>query len=131
MADHMRIGELESRSGTPASTIRYYERIGVLPRPQRVNGQRRYGEQALDDLEAVQIGQGLGFSLDEIKALLREFREGGQPSQECRGLAERKLAELDELVDNARKMQGILEHGVSCSCSSLNGCYLTQAQDPA
>ncbi len=125
----MRIGEVEARTDTPASTIRYYERVGVLPAAERVNGQRVYDERVLENLEAVAIGQRLGFSLDEIKALLGEFREGGSPSQECRALARRKLGELEALIENAHRMQAILEHGVTCSCSSLQGCYVSDGGD--
>lgn len=131
MADRMRSGELESRAGTPASTIRYKVRLGVLSLRQRVNGQHRQGEQALDDLEAVRIAQAPGFSLDEIEALLREFREHEYPPQQCLGPARHKLAELEELAEDARKMQGILEDGVNCNCGALSSCILTQTQNPA
>lgn len=120
----MRIGEVASRTNTPASTIRYYERAGVLPEPKRVNQQRVYGEQVLEDLEAIRIAQDLSFSLDEIKALLSEFRHGGKPSQECQSLASQKLEELDQLIRDARRMKKILEHGVTCTCTSLQGCYV-------
>lgn len=66
----MKIGELASRANMPASTLRYYEKVGVLARPQRVNGQRVYPPDALKRLKVVRIAQGLGFTLAEIKLLM-------------------------------------------------------------
>lgn len=66
----MKIGELAERSGVPASTIRYYEKEGLLPKTQRgANGYRVYEDCALVHLELIQLGQSLGFSLDTIRAL--------------------------------------------------------------
>lgn len=127
MTNRLRIGEVAAATGVPASTIRYYERAGVLPEPARVNGQRAYQEDVIEDLGAIRMAQELGFDLADIRALLGEFRRGGRPSEECRELARQKLAELDQLTSNAEKMKAILEHGVSCTCTSLQGCYIGSA----
>ncbi|WP_242447891.1 MerR family DNA-binding transcriptional regulator [Serratia marcescens] len=58
----MKIGELAQRAGMAASAIRYYEQLGLLPKPVRgVNGYRVYGDSALERLHQIQIGQNLGF----------------------------------------------------------------------
>jgi len=124
----MKIGEVAERTQTPASTIRYYERIGVLPEPHRESGQRVYEKNVIEHLEAIGIAQNLGFSLEEIKMLLRTFRAAEDPSTECRRMADVKIRELDELVAKAQKMKRILEHGLSCQCTSLSGCYVSESK---
>ncbi len=58
----MKIGELAQRAGVAASAIRYYEQLGLLPKPVRgVNGYRVYSDSALERLHLIQIGQNLGF----------------------------------------------------------------------
>lgn len=124
----MRIGDVSERTGIPASTIRYYERIGVLPEPERANGQRVYEAQVLEYLRAISIAKELGFTLEEIALLLGTFRSGENPSETCRVMAREKLSELDELIHRARQMKQILEHGLKCTCSSLSGCYVTRGE---
>lgn len=120
----MKIGEVANRAGMPPSTIRYYEHIGVLPKARRIGGQRVYDDDIIEYLSAVATGQNLGFSLEEIKLLLGSFRGGENPSNECRKMAQAKIEELDELIAKAQRMKKILEHGLSCQCTSLSGCYL-------
>ena len=95
----MKIGELAERTNTPASTIRYYERAGVLPKPERISGQRQYDEKVIEELEAIKIAQNLGFNLDEIKLLLETFRSSQEPSEECRNLTQQKLVEIDKKLE--------------------------------
>ena len=65
------IGEASGRSGVNVETIRYYERIGIMPRPQRgANGRRNFDEKALARLAFIRRARDLGFSLDDIRALL-------------------------------------------------------------
>ena len=84
------IGEVASRAGVRASSIRYYESVGVLPEPVRESGRRRYGPDAVDRLRAIAVAQQAGFSLDEISELL-DGSEGGEVSGRLRELAKRKL----------------------------------------
>jgi MerR family redox-sensitive transcriptional activator SoxR len=121
----MKIGEVAQRAQTPASTIRYYEHIGLLPAPPRESGQRIYDVDIVEYLEAIAIAQSLGFTLEEIKTLLGRFRVGEDPSTECQQMAQMKIQELEELIVKAERMKQILEHGLSCQCTSLDGCYLS------
>ncbi|MAU11804.1 MAG: MerR family transcriptional regulator [Anaerolineaceae bacterium] len=127
----MKIGELAERTNTPASTIRYYERAGVLPKPERISGQRQYDEKVIEELEAIKIAQNLGFNLDEIKLLLETFRSSQEPSEECRNLTQQKLVEIDKIIAEAQNMKRILEHGITCNCASLQGCYLQEEKELA
>lgn len=67
----MRIGELARRTGLPPSRIRFYERVGLLKRVERLaNGYRDYADDAVLALGLIAAGQRAGFSLDELRALL-------------------------------------------------------------
>lgn len=121
----MRIGDVAEQAGVPASTIRYYEQEGVLPEPERHHRQRVYGPEVLEVLATIKIAQELGFTLEEIKTLLGSFRSPREPSDLCQEMARQKLRELDELIADARRMKDILKHGLTCRCTSLQGCYLT------
>ena len=123
----MKIGAIAERTQTPSSTIRYYERIGILPKTQRKNGQRVYDTDIIEYLEAIASAQSLGFSLEEIRTLLGTFQNGEDPSDECRTMAQAKIEELDLLIGKAQRMKQILEHGLTCQCTSLSGCYLNEA----
>ena len=122
----MRIGEVARRTSTPASTIRYYEQEGILPEPVRLNGQRMYDEEVLDELRAIKLAQNLNFTLREIKTLLDTFRSSTAPSSDCRQLAQQKLDELEQIIVEAQKMKRILEHGITCDCTSLQGCFIKE-----
>lgn len=92
----MQIGELARRSGIPASTIRFYERKGLLQTQRRSEGgYRLYDESALEHLQFIRFAQNLGFSLDELPALFR------QASAHSRGQDVDKEFILQRLHDKA------------------------------
>jgi DNA-binding transcriptional MerR regulator len=93
---NMKIGELAERSGIPASTIRYYEKEGLLPKAQRgANGYRVYQDHALDRLDLIQLGQNLGFSLDAIRSVVA--LQGDALKDALLGQLEERLEEIDRL----------------------------------
>jgi DNA-binding transcriptional MerR regulator len=92
----MKIGELAERTGIPASTIRYYEKEGLLPKAQRgANGYRAYQDNALERLDLVQLGQKLGFSLDAIRTVVT--LHGDALKDALLGKLEARLEEIDRL----------------------------------
>ena len=92
----MKIGELAERSGVPASTIRYYEKEGLLPKAQRgANGYRDYQDGALERLDLIQLGQNLGFSLDAIRTVAG--LHGDALKDALLGKLEARLEEIDRL----------------------------------
>ncbi|MCS0588104.1 MerR family transcriptional regulator [Massilia norwichensis] len=92
----MKIGELAERSGIPASTIRYYEKEGLLPKAQRgANGYRVYQDDALARLDLIQLGQTLGFSLDTIRSIAA--LHGTALKDALLGQLDARLAEIDRL----------------------------------
>ena len=135
----MRIGDVARTAGVRVSLIRYYEEIGLLPEPERVSGQRRYDERVLRRLAVVDVAQRAGLSLVEIRELLEH---GNDPmSARLRELAERRLPELDALIDRARRVRAWLEAATGCNCQSIDECALfdvdtvslpsTRARQPA
>lgn len=117
------IGEVAQRAGLRSSAIRYYEDIGVLPRPERVfGGHRRYSARVFQQLAFIQLAQRAGFSMAEIQTLVSGFDENAPLGVRWRSLAEQKLAELEELIARAQGMKRILENGIRCQCLDLDEC---------
>jgi len=105
------ISEVARRIGIQASAIRYYEQIGLLPPPHRIGGQRRYDSTGIYRLAVVQKARQLGFTLEEIRQLFLGFREGPptRTAARWRELSKRKLAELNELSQDVKTMQRLLQ----------------------
>lgn len=122
------IGEVARHSGMEASTVRYYERVGLLPPPEREGGKRRYDPSVLTVLAAIGVAKAAGFSLSEIKVLFDGFDGQEWPSKRWAGLADRKLKELDELAGRIEAMRQLLRRGLECGCLTLDDCELVQAE---
>jgi MerR family redox-sensitive transcriptional activator SoxR len=118
----MTIGKLAKESGVPASTIRYWERIRVLPQPARVNHRRRYPPDAVNSLAVLRLAQACGFHLPEMRRLLHGFAAGVSPSSRWRELARQKQAELDTRMAQLLAMRRLLDRVVRCRCPDLNEC---------
>lgn len=109
----MFIGEVAKRAGVNPKTIRYYEAIGLLPKPQRGrNGYRIYSTDVMELLRFARKAQGFGFRLSEIKELVTLRRTGQEPCVHVQALTERKIADLDErlkdLATLKKKLQALL-----------------------
>ncbi len=121
------IGEVARRTGIRPSALRYYEEVGLLPRTPRTGGRRRYGEQAVQMVEALRFAQQAGFTLDEIRKLFHGFDAKAPLGNRWRLLAEAKLRELDELQARIVQMRRALEQGLACGCMRIEDCMLTKA----
>jgi MerR family transcriptional regulator, redox-sensitive transcriptional activator SoxR len=97
------IGEVAERAGVSVSAIRYYERNGLLPKAERVGGQRRFDDGVVRRLEVVDVAKRAGFSLDEVRTLLVSIDEGAPAHRQLRALAAHKLPEIDARIERARK----------------------------
>lgn len=101
------IGSLAKAANVSVETIRYYQRRGLIPEPQRPpGGIRRYGSADIDRLMFVKTAQQLGFSLDEIADLLR--LEEGDHCQEASALAAQKLRDVRDKIDRLGKIEKVL-----------------------
>lgn len=122
------IGEVARSAGARPSALRYYESVGLLPRPERANGRRRYGGELLREvlrrLTVVRVAKQAGFTISEIRTLLDGFAEDVPPSERWRVLAQDKLPEVEALVERALGMKNLLERGLRCECLSMDDCAL-------
>ena len=118
----MTIGELSIRGNVPASTIRYWEQISILPKPERTGGQRRYTEAALDRIAVLRLAQACGFRLEEMRRLLHGFRPDVTASRRWRELAAKKRKELDERLAQVRAMRDLVDLVMRCNCPELADC---------
>ncbi len=118
------IGQIAAASGFAASAIRYYESVGVLPTPKRRNGRRVYDEGALDLLRAIGVAKAAGFSVEELRILFRGFAKGASLSRMWKDLAQRKLVELDAMIERANAMKDVLRAGLECDCLTPSDCRL-------
>ncbi|HJU37448.1 MAG TPA: MerR family transcriptional regulator [Gaiellaceae bacterium] len=92
----MRVGEVAERAGVNVETLRYYERRGLLPAPEREpSGHRRYDEETVRFLRAIKEAQALGFTLSEITDVLKAVRRSGRPSEALRVRMAAKIDEID------------------------------------
>lgn len=106
-AETMTIGGLAKAAGVNVETIRYYQRRGLLPEPDRPYGSiRRYGKADVERLTFVKTAQRLGFSLNEIAELLR--LEDGTHCEEASVLAEHKLVNVREKLADLRRIEHVL-----------------------
>jgi len=116
------IGDIARRAGLQASAIRYYERIGLLPRPARRGGQRRYEPSILEWLSLIALAREAGFTIREIRQLVRDFQPGSRPAARWRELAARKLTEIDTTIQRAERMRAVLRIAMDCGCFRLEDC---------
>lgn len=121
------IGEVSQRTGVSASTLRYYERVGLLPRPHRTSGQRRYGEEVILQIALIQLAQQVGFTLPEVHDLFGDFSDPHRMGRRFRAVSSRKLAEIDALIDRAQGMKALLEEGRRADCLRLQDSAIITA----
>lgn len=126
MSETLSIGAVAERAGLQASAIRYWERLGLLPKPARDGGRRRYDPGVLDLLAAIEVAKAAGFSLREIKHLFRGFDSRTRPSERWRRMATAKLEELDAMAARIEGMRALLERGLDCGCLTLEDCRLVR-----
>ncbi len=98
----MRIGQVAAASGVPAQTIRYYERRGLLPAPERgENGYRLYGDSTLTQVQFIRAAQAAGLTLVQIASILNLRRDGTTPCTHVHSLL---LAKLDDVRSRQAKL---------------------------
>lgn len=101
------IGRLARKAGVNVETVRYYQRIGLVPEPQKpAGGFRRYAPETIDRITFIKRAQALGFSLDEVRELL-ELGDGH--CADVRARAEEKRARIEARIAELKAMQTALE----------------------
>jgi Cu(I)-responsive transcriptional regulator len=133
MADGFSIGSLAKATDTKVETIRYYESIGLLPKPARTTGNyRSYAPVHLTRLGFIRRARDLGFSLDEVRALLRLSDNRSQSCERVDALAkahladvERKIADLEAL---RKELKGLIRQ---CGHGTIDQCRILEALAPS
>ncbi|MGZ3184096.1 MAG: Cu(I)-responsive transcriptional regulator [Telluria sp.] len=109
------IGEAAKASGVSAKMIRHYESIGLTGQARRTAaGYRTYSEQDVRVLQFIHRGRALGFSLEQISALLALWQDKGRASADVRELALRHIGELEEKIAAMQAMKRTLEELARC-----------------
>ena len=124
--DQITIGEVAKQAGIQASALRYYESIGLIPAPSRVNGRRQFDAAVLQRLAVIQLAKNAGFTIAEIQTLLHGFEPDTPPSARWRALAVEKLSEVDALIRRAEAMKQLLQAGLDCGCLRFEDCTIIE-----
>ncbi len=124
----IKIGEMSRRTGVNIETIRYYERIGVMPRPRRTEGgHRAYDDDQLKRLQFVRRGRELGFSLDEVRAMLRLVDDRALTCGEIHAMTVAHLADVKSKIANLRRLERVLEAmAAECSRGDIPDCPIIE-----
>jgi MerR family mercuric resistance operon transcriptional regulator len=123
------IGALSKQTGCNIETIRYYERIGLLPAPPRSEGGHRiYGEDHLKRLTFVRRSRELGFTLQEVRGLLRLVDGGDFTCADVKALTLDHAAEIRRKIVDLRKMERVLKEMASqCEANEVPACPIIDA----
>ncbi len=108
-AELLTIGEVARRAGVATSTVRFYERIGLVAADARISGQRRYRGETLRRLVFVGMLQDAGLSLDDIAGIL-----GAAHVSEWKVIARRRLEALDEEIERLQRARSYLGGALLC-----------------
>lgn len=107
----MNIGEAARASGVSAKMIRHYESVSLFPQAQRSSsGYRRYSSQEVSTLRFIRQARDLGFSIEQIRALLSLWQDRERPSREVKVLAQAHIDELEAKLKALQALQATLAH---------------------
>lgn len=126
------IGKLAAGAGTRVETVRFYERIGLLPKPDRTAGNyRSYSRSHAARLNFIRRARDLGFSLDMVRALLKMADQKDQDCAEVDAIARQHLAEVERKLTDLRAMRHELKDLINgCSRGSIAKCQIIQSLGP-
>jgi MerR family mercuric resistance operon transcriptional regulator len=128
--EELPIGELSRRSGVNIETIRYYERVKLLSPPRTASGRRIFGATELRILVFIRRARELGFSLDEIRALLRLSDPEKASCREVRDIASHHLQDIRSKLHDLKKLERLLATTVSrCSGRVAPDCPVLDILD--
>jgi MerR family mercuric resistance operon transcriptional regulator len=122
------IGRLSENTGVNIETVRYYERIGLLPRPPRsAGGQRLFGKPEEQRLRFIRRSRELGFSIDDVRTMLRLVDGGRFTCAQVRGLALEHLADIRHKIADLRRLERVLaDLAARCTGHAVPECPLIE-----
>src|SRR5260370_18045822 len=124
----MTIGQLSKESCVPASTLRYWERIGILPKTTRIRGQRQYQREAIDLVAVLRLAKACGFSLVEMRRLLNGFRSNTSASERWRTSIGEHQEMLQRQIAQLNAMRRLLRRGGPGQGVELHHCLALVSQ---
>ncbi|MCP1120475.1 DNA-binding transcriptional MerR regulator [Robbsia andropogonis] len=128
MAEIYSIGTLSEVSGVNIETIRYYEKVGLLPAASRAgNGYRQYDKASADQLSFIRRGRELGFTIDEIRELLALVHHPDRPCADADRMTREHLKDIQGKIRDLQRMQRALKQVVGCQGQTAAHCELVSA----
>ncbi len=129
----MQIGELARTTSTKVETIRFYEKIGVLPEPGRTSANYRdYGAAHLARLSFIRRARDLGFTLDQVRELLTLSDDRNRSCAAVDTVARAHLAHIDQKIDDLRALRRELDELIGqCSQGAISECRIIEALGPS
>jgi MerR family mercuric resistance operon transcriptional regulator len=121
----LRSSQVAAAAGVNVQTLRYYERRGLLPEPDRsLGGHRLYSSEAVTVLQVIKAAQRLGFTLDEVAQLfdVGDHRHGWRQAAGLRERAQTKLTEVEARIADLRVIADTLRAAVQTGCDDLVAC---------
>lgn len=123
MSGRYTISQLAHAAGVPTTTVRYYERVGLVqPEDRSVGNYRLYSDESLQKLKFIRTAQAIGFTLDDVKALLSTPDSSAASCRQVQSLLEARLAEVAQRLKDLRHVQQVLK-------SALAKCRETERAD--
>jgi Cu(I)-responsive transcriptional regulator len=128
----MKIGELANATTTKVETVRYYEKIGLLPPPARTSANyRAYGSEHLARLSFIRRARDLGFTLEAVRELLTLSDDKAQSCEAVDGIARIHLTEIDRKVRDLKSLRSELSRVLgSCSHGTVADCKIIETLAP-
>lgn len=129
----LRIGEVAKATGIKVVTLRYYEQLGLVPGPARTNGNyRSYNQEDLHRLRFIRRCRDLGFSLDQVRGLLRLSSKRCQKCSEVDRITRRHLTDVEEKISDVKRLANVLRRIISrCRGDGLIAdCRIIEALSP-
>ena len=118
------IGVVADRYGLPATTLRYWEDVGLLPPQQRSGGQRRYDQDALRRVMFIRMAKQSGLSLNAIRAVLASNDQHGPTFDDWAQVARQQLDVIDQRVNELNDLKAAIEECLACGCQQPQRCRL-------
>lgn len=124
MSKQYTISQLAHAADIPTTTVRYYERVGLVePEDRSAGNYRLYSEESLRKLKFIRAAQAIGFTLDDVKQLLGRVAVEPQPCRQVQNLIERRLADIEERLKDLRHVQRVLKSSLeTCKKTEQAGC---------
>jgi Cu(I)-responsive transcriptional regulator len=129
---NLTIGQLARETGTKVETVRFYEKCGLLPAPARTEGNyRSYDRGHLNRLSFIRRARDLGFSLDQVRALLALSDDRSQPCAAIDAIAKEHRTEVERKIVDLQSLKAELDRMIDqCDCGVVADCRIIESLSP-